>query len=62
MSKWLLWIATLLLLVAFFFFLQAVWSGITQRYEMSGYHYAKMTGAVGFTVLVVGWIIRRRGR
>jgi hypothetical protein len=62
MSKWLLRIGALLLLVAFVFLLQGIWSGITQRYEMSGYHYAKMTGAVGFAVLVVGRILQRRGK
>lgn len=62
MSKWLLRIGTALLLIAFCFLLQGIWSGITQRYEMASYHHAKMIGAVGFAVLVVGWILRRRGK
>ena len=61
-STWLLSIGTLLLLVAFGFLLQGIWSGITQRYEIGAYAYARMIGAAGFAVLVVGWILQRRGR
>jgi uncharacterized membrane-anchored protein len=62
MSRWLLWIGSLLLLVAFFFLLQGIWSGITQNYNMTPYGRAKMTGAVGFAMLVLGWILKRRGK
>lgn len=62
MSKWLLWTGAGLLLLAFFFLLQGIWSGLTQRYNMAPYDHAQMTGAVGFAVLVVGWILRRRGK
>jgi uncharacterized membrane-anchored protein len=62
MSKWLLWIGSLLLLVAFCFLLQGIWAGLTQRYTMTPYAHARMTGAVGFAVLVLGWILRRRGK
>jgi hypothetical protein len=62
MSKWLLRIGTAMLLIAFFFLLQGIWSGLTQRYTMAPYDHAKMIGAIGFAVLVVGWILRRRGK
>lgn len=61
-STWLLRLAAALLVLAFGFLLQGIWSGITQRYEMAGYAYARMIGAVGFVVLVVGWILKRRGK
>ena len=62
MSKWLLRIGSGLLLLGFVFLLQGIWSGLTQRYNMTPYDHAKMTGAVGFAVLVVGWILQRRGK
>jgi hypothetical protein len=62
MSKWLLWIGALLLLLAFGFLLHGIWSGMTQRYEMASYDYARMICAVGFAALVIGWILHRRGK
>jgi uncharacterized membrane protein len=62
MSKWLLFIGAALLLLGFGFLLQGIWIGLTQSFDQTPYDRAKMTAAVGFALIVVGWILKRRGR
>jgi hypothetical protein len=61
-STWLLRLAAALLVLAFGFVLQGIWIALTRDFDMTPFDRAKMIGAVGFAVLVVGWILQRRGK
>jgi hypothetical protein len=61
-STWLLRIGTALLVLGFGFVLQGIWIALTGDVDMTPFDRAKMIGAVGFAVLVVGWILQRRGK
>ncbi len=61
-STWLLRLGTALLVLAFGFVLQGIWIALTRDVSMTPFDRAKMIGAVGFAVLVVGWILQRRGK
>lgn len=60
-STWLLRLGTALLVVGFCLVLQGIWVALTRDFAMTPFDRAKMTSAVGFAVLVVGWILQRRG-
>jgi uncharacterized membrane protein len=61
-STWLLRLGTALLVLGFAFVLQGIWVALTRDFDMTPFDRAKMTAAVGFAVLVVGWILQRRGK
>jgi uncharacterized membrane protein len=61
-STWLLRIGAALLVLGFAFVLQGIWVALTKDFDMTPFDRAKMTGAVAFAMLVVGWILKRRGR
>lgn len=62
MSTWLLRIGTALLLLGFAFLLQAIWLSLADGIAQPAFARARMSAAVGFAILVLGWILQRRGR
>lgn len=61
-STWLLRLGAALLVLGFGFVLQGIWIALTRDFDITPFDRARMTAAFGFAVLVVGWILKRRGK